>query len=201
VADPDRAPGLGVAVDFDPAVWLAGPTDGAAEVWTAGALAAVCEDFAVAEGSDQRELLRTVLHAFATADLGCDFRFLRLRSLTEPPVVAMLHVWTPEPGDGLPERADSVLTTHEPGTRWYDAEPEPVLLDEASGLRRVLRYAVGDDGRLSSVVRYHRRVPGPAADVVLSSAGADVRTTALALGDLDDLARAVRLVDAEGRRW
>jgi hypothetical protein len=35
---------------------------------------------------------------------------------------------------------------------------------------------------------------------VLACAGADLRTTALALADLDDLARAVRLVDRQGVR-
>lgn len=192
---------LAVAVDFDPAVWLAGPTDDDAEGWTAAALAAVCADFAIAEGSAEHDALRDVLHLFATAHLGCDFRFLRLRSLTEPPVVAMLHVRPAGPSGTDPsEQGAALLTTYEPETRWYDADPEVVVLDEESGLRRSLRYAVGDDGRLSSVIRYHRRVPEPVADVVLASAGADLRATALALADLDDLARAVRLVDPHGVR-
>ena len=199
---PDLAPRLAVAVDFDPAVWMAGPTDDDAERWTAGALSAVCADFALADGSAEQGLLREVLHAFATAHLGCDFRFLRLRSLADVPIVAMLHVRTAAPHVvDQPEQGTAVLTAYEPGTRWYDAEPEVVAVDEESGLRRAVRYAVGDDGRLSSVIRYHRRVPELAADVVLSSAGADLRTTAITLADLDDLARAVRLVDAEGRRW
>ena len=201
MADGGTAPHLAVAVDFDPSVWLAGPTDGDAEGWTAGALAAVCADFGVPEGNSVRDLLHEVLHAFATADLGCDFRFLRLRTLAEPPVVAMLHVRTADPAgaDGA-ERGETVLTDHGPGTRWYD-EPQVAVVDEESGLRRALRYAVGEDGVPSSVIRYHRPVPELAADVILSSAGADLRTTALALDDLDGLARAVRLVDAEGRRW
>jgi hypothetical protein len=198
----DLALRLTVAVDFDPAVWLAGPTDDDAERWTAGALAAVCADFAVADGSAELGLLRQVLYAFATAHLGCDFRFLRLRSLADVPIVAMLHVRTADPsGVDQSELGSAVLTAYEPGTRWYDAEPELVAVDAESGLRRAVRYAVGDDGRLSSVIRYHRRVPELAAEVVLSSAGADLRNTALTLADLDDLARAIRLVDAEGRRW
>lgn len=198
---PDLVARLAVAVDFDPGVWLAGPTDGDAEGWTAGALAAVCADFGIPDGSPARNLLHDVLAAFATADLGCDFRFVRLRTLAEPPVIAMLHVRTEHDGGGGPSaQGDAVLTTYEPGTRWYD-EPQLAVVDEESGLRRAVRYAVGEDGRPSSVVRYHRRVQELAADVVLSSAGADPRTTALALGDLDDLARVVRLVDAGGRRW
>jgi hypothetical protein len=191
---------LAVAVDFDPAVWLAGPTEGDAASWTAAALAAVCADFAVAKGSAEERALRDVLHAFASAHLGCDFRFLRLRSPAEPTLVAMLHVWTSDGSGGTTEDGDAVLTSYEPGTRWYDPEPELVVVDEGSGLRRSLRYAMDDDGRLSSVIRYHRRVAELATDVVLSCAGADLRTTALALADLDGLARAVRLVDRQGVR-
>ncbi|RBY97116.1 hypothetical protein DQ237_05930 [Blastococcus sp. TF02-8] len=202
MADDVGKPGpadVAVAVDFDPGAWLAGPTDGDVEGWTAGALAAVCADFGIADDSAEQRALREVLHAFAAADLGSDFRFLRLRSLAEAPVIAMLHVWPVDPADAeAAQRGAAVLSDFEPGTRWYDAEPQPVVLDEESGLRRVVRYAVGNDGRLSSVVRYHRRVADPAADVVLASAGADPRTTALALGDLDELAAAVRLVDRQG---
>jgi hypothetical protein len=205
VADPIDHEGLArrtrdlavaVTVDFDPGAWLAGPTDGDVEAWTAGALAAVCADFAIAGGSAEQCALREVLHAFAAADLGSDFRFLRLRSLAEAPLIAMLHVWPADPADvDASRRGAAVLSEFEPETRWYDAEPQVVVVDEESGLRRTVRYAVSDDGRLSSVIRYHRRVLAPAADVVLASAGADLRTTALALADLDDLARAVRLGD------
>ena len=111
----------------------------------------------------------------------------------------MLHVWTTDRSGGS-EDGDAVLTSYEPGTRWYDPEPELVVVDEGSDLRRSVRYAMDDDGRLSSVIRYHRRVAELATDVVLSCAGADLRTTALALADLDDLARAVRLVDRQGVR-
>ncbi|TFV53400.1 hypothetical protein [Blastococcus sp. TF02A-35] len=187
---------VAVSVDFDPGTWLAGPTDGDAEAWTAGALAAVCADFAIADGSAEQRALREVLHAFAAADLGSEFRFLRLRSLAEAPIVAVLHVWPADPDDVDPaQQGAAVLSEFEPGTRWYDAEPQVVVVDEGTGLRRAVRYALGEDGRLSSVIRYHRRVVRPAADVVLGSAGADLRTTALALADLDDLARAVRLAD------
>lgn len=189
---------IAVAVDYDPGVWLAGPTDGDAQGWISRALAAVCTDFAIADGTPEQGLLRDVLRAFAVADLGCDFRFLRLRSLSEPPVLAMLHVDAGEL-DGAPAHGDAALTTYAAGTRWYDRDPELTVVDEGTGLRRAVRYAVDDDGRVSSVVRYHRRVPELGADVVLSSAGADPRATALALADLDDLARAVRLVDGGGR--
>ncbi|RBY91458.1 hypothetical protein DQ244_08980 [Blastococcus sp. TBT05-19] len=195
------APDIAVAVDFDPGVWMVGPTDGDAEGWTEGALAAVCADFVIADGSAAQTAVREVLLAFATAELGSDFRFLRLRSLADVPVIALLHIWPVDPTDvDAARRGAAVLSEFEPGTRWYDHGPQLLDLDEETGLKRALRYALGDDGRLSSVIRYHRRVARPAADVVLTCAGADLRTTAMALGDLDDLARAVQLIEPRGTR-
>ncbi|MGZ4749010.1 MAG: hypothetical protein ACXVYY_18180 [Oryzihumus sp.] len=193
-----RADSVGVAVDFDPAVWLAGPTDQTPQAWAEGALAALCQDFEVIEGTAEHDYLREVVEEFAPADLPGDFRFLKLRGVMDVPVVATLHVLLGRPAA---EVAD-VLTTFEAGQRWYDREPEVVLLDEERGLMRSMMFAlVGEEPlQIRPVVRYHRRIEDLGADVVLASSTTDLKAMALSLDHLDALAAGVWLVGPDGTR-
>ena len=189
------SPGADVVVDYDPAVWLAGPADPArAEPWTAAAVEACAEDFGVEPGTADHDYLRAVLTGFASRDLPAANRFLRLRRLDDAPLVALLNVLVGLPGEQL---AGRFLDTWG-DERWYDP-PRVETVDERTGLRRALRFKVDDDG-ISSVVRYHRRVDDLGLDVLLSCSGADLTATTRGLPDLDGLARAVWVVTAAGER-
>lgn len=188
------APALGVAVDYDPAVWLAGPTDPDTETWIAGAFAACAADFGVTEGTAEATYLRRLLADFAAADFPGDFRFLRLRGLTDAPLAALLTVYVGAPADELA----AALVTFDEDATYYDRKPQIIDIDQARGLRRSLVFSV-DDG-IRSTIHYHRRVEEWQVDVLLTCAGADLKATALGLPDLDQLADAVWLVDAEGHR-
>lgn len=188
----------GVAIDYDPAVWLPGPTGDAApdevRAWIEGALRACCEDFRVTPDTAEERHLREVLTEFGSRELACDFRFLRLRAVDDAPLVARLDVHVGEPSGGL----DSVLEMFTPGATGYDTGARTDTVDPDRGLRRALMFTV-DDG-IRTVVRYHRRVEEWQGDVVLSCTGADLRATAAGLSDLDALARAVWLVSPDGSR-
>jgi len=188
------APALGVAVDYDPAVWLAGPTDHDTDAWIAGAFTACASDFGVLEGTAEATYLLRLLTDFAAADFSGDFRFLRLRGLTDAPLAALLTVYVGAPAEELA----AALVTFDEDATYYDRKPRIVEIDPARGLRRSLVFSV-DDG-IRSAIHYHRRVEEWAVDVLLTCAGADLKATALGLPDLDHLAGAVWLVDAEGRR-
>jgi len=185
---------LGVAVDFDPAVWLPGPTDEDPAAWARRAYDACATDFEVQDDTAESTYLRELLTEFGTRDLSCDFLFLRLRTLVDAPLIAMLSVF-------VDARADvaTVLRSFDPDATYYDSAPRIVDIDAARGLRRSMVFEV--DGGIRPEVRYHRHVAGAEADVVLSSAGAGLRAVAEGLGDLDRLAEAIWLVDAEGTRW
>lgn len=189
----------GIAVDHDPAVWLPGPTGGATDAeiatWIAGATDACASDFGVADGSDEGRYLREVLSAFASADLPCDFRFLRLRALDDVPLIARLNLFQGMPAGDL----DRVMrTSHDPEARLYDDEPQVEVLDEERGLRRWLLFQLRDG--IEPIVRHHRRIEEWKLDIVLSCSGPSLKATALGLADLDALAKAVWVVDEEGGR-
>ncbi len=192
---PEVVGGIALLVDYDPAVWLAGPTQPEhAQAWADGALAACASDFAVQPGSADHQYLEAVLTEFATRDLGTANRLLRLRALNDAPLIAMLDVYV---GLGAHEVTDNFLTYDETDT-WYDP-PQVSDLDANRGLRRALRFRV-DDG-IRSVVRYHRRVDDLEVDILLSCAGADLNATASGLADLDALAQSVWvLAGSEERR-
>jgi len=185
----------GVTVDYDPAVWLPGPTGPDTERWVDGAFAACISDFAIEADAPQAAYLRELLTLFATRDLQCDFRFLRLRTPTASPLIARLSLFagthTTEPGH--------LLDTFDADAASYDRSPRITTVDPERRLRRSVVYSL-EDGVVRPVVRYHRRVDALATDLVLASSGATLRTTAEGLADLDALAAAVWLVDEEGTR-
>jgi hypothetical protein len=187
------APELGVAVDFDPAVWLPGPTDRTTDDWVERAFLACATDFEVREGTAEATYLRELLTGFADRDLASDFRFLRLRTLTDAPLVAMLSVYVDSPDD-----LSGALEAFDGSATYYDHHPQVVDLDPGRGLRRSMAFAV--EGSIRPLVRYHRRIDAWNVDVLLSSAGAGLRATADGLADLDALAEAIWVVDADGNR-
>jgi hypothetical protein len=184
---------LGVAVDFDPAVWLPGPTGEDPLDWVQRAYDACATDFEVEADTAESTYLHEMLTEFGTRDLACDFRFLRLRTLVDAPLIAMLSVYV-----DAQEDVATALRSFDPDATYYDTEPKIVEIDTARGLRRSMVFEV--DGGIRPVVRYHRHVAGADTDVVLASAGAGLRAVAEGLGDLDRLAEAIWLVDAEGTR-
>jgi hypothetical protein len=186
--------GIGLLVEHDPAVWLAGPAEPEqVTAWTKGALEACATDFAVEPGSSDYHYLEAMLTEFATRDLGTANRLLRLRELSDAPLIAMLDVYV---GLGAHEVTDNFLTYDETDT-WYDP-PQVSDLDASRGLRRALRFRV-DDG-IRSVVRYHRRIEDLQVDILLSCAGADLNATASGLADLDALAQAVWVLTSNEER-
>jgi hypothetical protein len=185
----------GVVVDYDPAVWLPGPTGTNTDAWVEGAFSACAADFGLAADAPQASYLRELLTLFASHDLHCDFRFLRLRTPTEPPLIARLSVYA-----GVPAReVTEALTTFDPDASYYDRAPQVTAIDPDRGLRRATTYAV-DGGVVRPLIRYHRHVEEWDAGLVLASSGATLQTTAAGLGDLDALARSIWLVDANGSR-
>ena len=170
----------GVVVDYDPAVWLPGPTRPDTDAWVEGAFTACAADFGLAADAPQAEYLRALLTLFATRELHCDFRFLRLRTPTEPPLIARISVYAGVPGEELAE----ALTTFDPDPGYYDRAPRVAEVDPDRGLRRSTMYSVD----------------GWDAGMILASSGATLRTTAAGLRDLDELARSVWVVDEEGTR-
>lgn len=189
---------LGVVVDFDPASWLPGPSADATKqdvaAWIEGAVLACAADFGVAPEAEAHEYLREMLTGFATAELACDFRFLRLRAPDDAPLIARLVVLQ---GAARDEVAATVKL-YDDSLDLYDAEPRVETVDEDRGLRRNLVFYL-DEG-VRSIVRYHRRVEDWETDVLLSCAGADLKATAEGLHDLDQLSQAVWVVDEEGNR-
>lgn len=190
---------VGVAVDYDAAAWLPGPVAGATEAetaaWIDGATAACTQDFGVAEGSDEQRYLREVLTSFASADLPCDFRFLRLRGLDDVPLIARLNLFRGMPADDL----DRVMReSHDPEALLYDDEPQVETVDEERGLRRWLLFELRDGIR--PIVRHHRRIEEWELDIVLSCGGPSLKATALGIADLDALAEAVWVLDEEDNR-
>lgn len=180
-----------VQVDADPAVWLTGPRDPAgAQVWADAALQAVASDFGLPEHSPEYAYLQDVLTAFATTDLGSAFRFLRMRSLADPPLVARLDVLPHDPA------APDPVLIYDDDLAWYDHAPKVVDVAPALGLRRAVRVYV-DDG-LRVVVRHHRRVLGGAADVIMTCTGFDLMAVGTAMGDLDQLAASVQVSVLDG---
>lgn len=176
-----------ISLSPDPAVWLTGPHGPASpEAWTGAALKALVSDFGVAPASPEERYLREVLEAFVDADLG-EFRFLRMRAVGDPPVAARLDVALRSAGDPDP------LTVFEEDVAWYDHAPSVVTVDEPGGLRRATRLYVEDGVRVA--VRHHRFDAENRADIVVSSIGHDLRTTALVLDHLAALCLAVRLED------
>lgn len=188
-----QAPALGVAVDFDPAVWLPGPTDDDPVDWVRRAYDACASDFEVKDDTAESTYLREMLTEFGTRDLSCDFRFLRLRTLVDAPLIAMLSVFVDAPDD-----VSTALQSFDPDATYYDTKPKIADIDASRGLRRSMVFEV--EGGIRPVVRYHRHVADAHADVVLASAGAGLRAVAEGLADLDRLAEAIWLVDAEGTR-
>lgn len=184
---------IGLVIDHDPAVWLPGPVHRSRDEWLTAAESACAADFDVAKGSDEASYLHEVLTEFVDSDLECDFRFLRMRAVVDLPITARVSVVL-GPGAGhLPDP----LTSFDPDVEYY-AEPQVEEVDRARDLRRAIMWQT-EDG-LRSVIRYHRRLPEWEADLVVSSAGADLRATALGLSDLDELARAIWFVDEDGTR-
>ena len=110
----------GVAVDYDPAVWLPGPTSTDADVWVPGALAACLSDFGLDADAPQAAYLRELLTLFATRELHCDFRFLRLRTATEPPLIARLNLYAGVPSD----QVAAALTTFDADSTYHDRAPQ-----------------------------------------------------------------------------
>jgi len=185
----------GVEVDYDPAVWLPGPTGPDTDAWVSGAFVACATDFGLAADAPQAAYLRELLTLFATSDQHCDFRFLRLRTPTEPPLIARLTLYV----DAPPTEVAAALTTFDPDATYYDRSPQLAVVDPDRGLRRSVVFDIAS-GSVRPVARYHRHVDEWDAGVVLASSGPTLRTTAEGLGDLDALARSVWLVDVDGKR-
>lgn len=179
-----------ITVEADPATWLPGPVLETPEEWLSAAFEACLVDFDLPAESEDASYLHDVLEVFATADLACDLRFLRLRGVEDVPVVARLLLVTGESADWSP--FDEPVSDAQP----YDDAVREETLDEALGLRRRLDVVV-DHGVLGHV-RYHRYAARAGVHVVLASGGLDVRQTFLALPDLDALARGVRVVLQDG---
>lgn len=185
---------IGLLVACDPAVWLAGPTEPAvAADWVVGALDACARDFEVKIGSPEHDYLAELLQEFAHRELATGNRFLRLRGIEDAPLVALLDVYV---GRDEHEVADAFADV-DPEERLYDP-PVVEVIDEARGLRRSVRFVMGDT--ISSTVRYHRRVDDLGVDVLMSCSGADLVATAAGLPDLDALARSVWIITSDGDR-
>lgn len=189
----------GIAVDYDPATWLPGPPAGASEpevaAWIDGATAACASDFGVAGDSEEHRYLRDVLTGFASADLACDFRFLRLRGLDDVPLVARLNLFQ---GMSAGDVDQVMRAAHDPESRPYDEAPQVESVDDERGLRRWMLFQVRDD--IEPVVRHHRRIEEWEIDIVLSCSGPSLKATALGIADLDALAEAVWVIDEDGGR-
>lgn len=180
-----------VRVDADAAVWLTGPRDPAeGQAWVGAALQAVASDFGLPEHAPEHAYLQDVLTAFATTDLGSAFRFLRMRSLADPPLIVRLDVLPHDPA------APDPLLIYDDDLAWYDHAPKVVDVAPALGLRRAVRIYV-DDG-LRAVVRHHRSVLGGAADVIMTCTGFDLMAVGTAMGDLDQLAANVQVSVQDG---
>ena len=178
--------GVLVEVDADPGVWLAGPSDPEqGPAWAGVAVEAVAADFGLPVGAPERDALHEVLTAFATARLDSPLRFLRLRSLADPPLVVRVDVVPHDPA------APDPLLTHDEDLAWYDHAATVSDVDATAGLRRSVRLYV-DDGVLA-VVRHHRRVLDGTVDVVLTCSGVDLLSAGLGMADLDALARGVHV--------
>ena len=101
-----------------------------------------------------------MLTEFGTRDLSCDFRFLRLRTLVDAPLVAMLSVFVDSEED-----VALALRSFDPDATYYDTAPKVVELDAARGLRRSMVFEVAGGIRPGPLPPARRRVHG--ADVVL----------------------------------
>jgi hypothetical protein len=193
----ERAVTFGRArVEFDPDVWLKAPDDPAEnDGWLEAMVTVHSEAYRVEEGSPDADYLRRVLTEFVERDLGPCSRYLRLAAFGQSPLVATVAIVVGQPAAAVRE----AFERYDEGAHYYDP-PRLEVVDDARALVRALRYLVGPDGTLTSSVRYHRRDEELETDVLVLCEGGDVIATALALGDLDDLARGAWLVDSEGAR-
>lgn len=193
---------VGLAFDYDRAVWLAGPPAGTPDdevaSWVAGAWAACVSDFGLTAEAAASTYLREVLTEFATADLGCEFRFLRLRSPQDQPLTARLNVLTQAAGMKPAGVVTELLAVDDTELRPWDEEPGVEVIDETRGLSRRLWFRA--HSRIDAVARYHRRVDEWGIDLILSCRLPSLTTAALALPDLDALAAAIWVVDENGAR-
>lgn len=202
---------VGVAIDYDRSVWLAGPAAGsepeAIELWIAGAQRACLADFEIGADTAEATYLRALLTNFATADLGCEFRFLRLRALDDEPLVVRLNLLTLiEDDDEVASALDVPFLDDERSAddgmavQVYDRAPQVEVLDEGRGLSRRVWYRV-DEG-LRPLVRHHRRVRECGVDIIVSCLLPSMKGAVLGgVADLDEFARSVWILDAEGGRW
>jgi len=194
----------GMHLDFDTAVWLAGPPVGttADEIarWVVDATAACMDDFDVTAHTAQAGYLHEVLNSFATAELACDFRFIRLRALNDIPLIARLNIIVDTPLEEVLAATDPTASAPAAGGRWYERAPQTETLDEQRGLERRTWFAV-DDGGIRPHVRHHRRVEAYDVDLVLSCAAHSLRAVAAGMADLDALARGISIVDENGAQW
>jgi hypothetical protein len=198
VTDERVAIGLdSVRIEFDPDVWLRAPADPAQNAaWIAAMVDVHTAAYAVKPGSRDAELLTRLLTEFAERELPGGDTFLRLVGLRESPLVATVSVLA-----GLPSQvAAQAVRTYNEKMRYYDP-PREATVEPERELVRLLRYVCTPDGRLTSIVRHHRRVDPLEADVIVTCEGGDLIVTARALDDLDRLAAAVWLVDTNGARW
>lgn len=186
----------GVRIEFDPNVWLKAPTDpGENAGWVATMVEVHTRGWDLEPGSSDVEYLRRTLSAFVDSDLDPPNRFLRLARGTQTPIVATVAILV-----GRPEgEVRQVVEWYDDSLPYYDP-PSLEVIGPDRGLVRALRYAVHPGGSITGSIRYHRREDDLACDVVLVSEGADLIGTAQALDDLDQLARAVWLIDSEGAR-
>ena len=190
----------GVAIDYDRSVWLAGPPGGSdpneVEQWIRGAHHACVTDFQISPSSAEARYLFELLNEFATADLGCEFRFLRLREIDDVPLVVRLNLLTALAGDG--EAATALDDTGEGEV--YGRAPQMEVVDAERGLTRRVWYAT--DSGLQPLVRHHRRVPECGVDIIVSCLFPSLKAAVLdGAADMDEFARSVWIVDAEGGRW
>lgn len=197
-----RVQPAGLAVDYDRSAWLAGPPAGSrpeeVAAWIDGAWQACLSDFGVDAGTQTAGYLRDLLTEFAERDLGCEFRFLRLRAAHDQPLVARLNVVTDADGLSATEIETAINDLVDPDARWWDDEPQLTVLDETRGLTRRIWFQV--DNGVRPVVRHHRHVEECGVDLVLSCKGADLKSVALGTPDLDALAEAIWVVDENGVR-
>jgi hypothetical protein len=178
-------------------VWLKAPYDPADyDAWVQASLTDATRRLAVTGDSAPGMALRSMLTEFVRRDVGTPNRLLRLGDEAGAvPMVATFSVLA-----GLPDSdADDVFGSYLPD-RGYEHEPRTKVVDADRQLVRSLRQTRHEDQDATLSVRYHRRVADLGTDVMLACEGAGLVAASQALSDLDALAAAVWVVDAQGRR-
>lgn len=178
-------------LDADSDVWLVAPHgDQDRASWRRHETARLRARFGAGRFSREGRMLAAVLGLFAGYGNRASRVLVRMSAPWQAHLVVLVDVW--QGADAW--RFAAEFRDYDDRHRWVGG-PETVLLDTALGLHRSLRVVAEPDGSRTATLRYHRRVEDPAVDVCISCTGAPEDEVRAALGELDDLARSVRLLD------